>query len=42
MAKIYSKLLVEEEEEDNQYGFQKGKSTVDCIFILHALIIKKH
>ena len=42
MSKIYSKLLVEEEEEDNQYGFQKGKSTVDCIFILHALIIKKH
>ena len=25
---------------DNQYGFQKGKTTVDCIFILHALITK--
>jgi len=23
---------------DNQYGFQKGNSTVDYIFILHALI----
>ena len=25
---------------DNQFGFQKGKSTVDFIFILHALISK--
>ena len=25
---------------DNQFGFQKGKSTIDCIFILHALISK--
>ena len=25
---------------DNQYGFQKGKSTTDCIFILHSLIYK--
>ena len=24
----------------NQFGFQKNKSTVDCIFILHSLIAK--
>ena len=49
MAKIYSKLLVERLSKwtekhntliDNQYGFQKGKSTVNCIFILQALITK--
>ena len=33
-ADIHDKLI------DNQFGFQKGKSTVDCIFILHALISK--
>ena len=50
MAKIYSKLLVERLSKwaekhntliDNRYGFQKGKSTVDCIFILHANIVWK-
>jgi hypothetical protein len=25
---------------DNQYGFQKGKSTTDCIFILYSIIVK--
>ena len=25
---------------DNQYGFQKGKSTTDCIFVLHSIIAK--
>ena len=47
LSKIYSKLLVNrlikwsEKHEvliDNQYGFQKHKSTIDCIFILHAII----
>ena len=49
LAKIYSKLLVERLTKwsikhdtiiDNQFGFQKNKSTTDCIFILHALISK--
>ena len=49
ISKIYSKLLVNRLDRwsqmhtkiiDNQYGFQKGKSTIDCIFILHSLIIK--
>ena len=25
---------------DNQFGFQKGKSTIDRIFLLHSIIIK--
>ena len=47
ISKIYSKLLVTRPMVsnahkiiDNQYGFQKGKSTVDCIFILHSLMMK--
>ena len=24
----------------NQFGFQKSKSTVDCIFVLHSIITK--
>ena len=49
LSKIYSKLLTDrlikwsikhEKIIDNQYGFQKNKSTVDCIFILHAIISK--
>ena len=49
IAKIYSKLLHDrltkwatENEKiiHNQFGFQKNKSTVDCIFILHSLIAK--
>ena len=49
LSKIYSKLSVtrltkwsEENEEiiNNQYGFQKRKSTVDCVFILQNTIQK--
>ena len=49
ISKIYSKLLVtrltkwsdkHQKFIENQFGFQKGKSTVDCIFIIHALISK--
>ena len=49
LSKIYSKLLVTRLTKwadkhnkliDNQYGFQKNKSTTDCIFILHAIITK--
>jgi hypothetical protein len=25
---------------DNQFGFHKGKSTTDCILLLHSLIVK--
>ena len=25
---------------DNQFGFQKGKSTTDCVFLLHVIISK--
>ena len=47
LAKIYSQLLLNrltkwtetyEKITDNQFGFQKGKSVQDCIFILHAVI----
>ena len=24
----------------NQFGFQKGKSTIDCIFLLNAIVSK--
>ena len=49
LAKIYSQILLNRlrkwsEENDkickNQYGFQKGKSIVDCIVILHSVISK--
>ena len=49
MSKIYSHLLnnrllkwAENNEKlsECQFGFQKNKSTVDCIFIFHALISK--
>jgi hypothetical protein len=49
LAKIYSKLLnnrltkwsiANNKIIDNQFGFQKNKSTVDCVFILHAIISK--
>ena len=49
ISKIYSKLLVNRLTKwsdkhqkfiDNQFGFQIVKSTVDCIFIIHALISK--
>ena len=49
LAKIYSQLLLnrltkwsekENNLSQNQFGFQKGKSTIDCIFTLHAIISK--
>lgn len=49
LAKIYSQILlnrltkwVENNEKicNNQFGFQKGKSVIDCIFILHTVISK--
>ena len=49
LAKIYSQLLlnrlsnwakIHDKITNNQFGFQKGKSIVDCIFILHSVISK--
>ena len=49
LAKIYSQLLLNRLTKwtskheiimDNQYGFQKGKSTTDCVFLLHSVISK--
>jgi len=49
LSKIYSQLLLNrittwsethEKLNPNQFGFQKGKSTTDCIFILHAIVSK--
>jgi hypothetical protein len=49
IAKIYSQIILNrlkkwsikhEKIIDNQFGFQKDKSTIDCIFILHSLIAK--
>ena len=48
LAKIYSQLLnrlsnsakIHDKITNNQFGFQKGKSIVDCIFILHSVIIQ--
>ena len=49
MGKIYSQILLnrlnkwaetEEKILDSQFGFQKGKSTVDCIFTFYSIIIK--
>ena len=49
LAKIYSQLLLNrltkwsekyEKISNNQFGFQKGTSIVDCIFILHSVISK--
>ena len=49
LAKVYSQLLLNritkwteiyEKLTKNQFGFQKGKSITDCIFILHAVISK--
>ena len=46
-SKIYSQILLNRltkwsDKNDilnnTQFGFQKGKSTVDCIFILHSII----
>ena len=49
LSKIYSQILLNrltkwsEKHEflcKNQFGFQKGKSTSDCIYILHSIITK--
>ena len=49
LAKIYSQLLLNRLTKwtsendiitDNQFGFQKGKSTTDCVFLLHAITSK--
>ena len=49
LGKIYSQILLnrlnkwaEKEERilDNQFGFQKGNSTVDCIFTFYSVIAK--
>ena len=49
LAKIHSQLLLNrltkwstenETITDNQFGFQKGKSTTDCVFLLHVIISK--
>ena len=49
LAKIYSQLLfnrlsiwtqTNSKITDCQFGFQKGKSTIDCIFILHSIVAK--
>ena len=49
LAKIYSQLLLNrltkwsekyEKLSENQFGFQKAKSTTDCVFILHSIISK--
>ena len=49
ISKIFSQIILNrftkwsaknETLIDNQFGFQKGKSTIDCIFILHSIIAK--
>lgn len=49
LAKIYSQILLNrltswteryEKISNCQFGYQKGKSTTDCIFILHSIILK--
>ena len=49
LSKIYSQILLNrlniwaekyESLSKNQFGFQKGKSTTDCIFILQSIISK--
>ena len=49
LAKIYSKLLINRlkswaEKRENlskkQFGFQKGKSLTNCIFVLNSIIMK--
>ena len=49
MGKIYSQILLNKLNEwadnvfkilDSQFGFQKGKSTIDCIFTFHSVIAK--
>ena len=49
MGEIYSQILLNRLNEwadnedkilDSQLGFQKGKSTIDCIFTFHSVIAK--
>ena len=49
LGKVYSQVLLNRlskwsEENDklskNQFGFQKGNSTIDCIFLLNAVVSK--
>lgn len=49
LAKIYSQILLnrltkwsekENKLSKNQFGFQKGKSTIDCIFTFYSIINK--
>ena len=49
LAKIYSQILLnrltkwsekENKLTNNQFGFQKGKSTMDCIFTFYSIITK--
>ena len=49
LAKIFSHILLkrinkwsdeQEKINDNQFSFQKSKSTVDCIFVLSSIISK--
>ena len=49
VAKIYSQLLLnrltkwstkQEKITKRQFGFQKGKSVFDCVFLLHSIISK--
>ena len=50
LANIYSQILLNrlntwsekyEQITNCQFGYQKGKSTTDCIFILHSIIAKE-
>ena len=47
IAKVYSQVLLNrltewsekyEKISDCQFGYQKGKSTVDCVFIFHSIL----
>lgn len=49
LAKIYSQILLnrltkwsekENKLSQNQFGFQKGKSTIDCIFAFYSILSK--
>ena len=49
MGKIYSQILLnrvnkwadtENKILDSQFDFQKGKSTVDCVFTFYSIIVK--
>ena len=49
ISKIYSQVLLNRlikwsdqnnKINDNQFGFQKGKSVTDCVFLLYSIIAK--